>query len=124
MRLFVPDIGSSLWLEENWNFPLYDEWRNEKFLAVVVPDFKEHRTNEKWKTPGGGHYGWYGKLNHSITIPAGTELIVARVYIRNGAENYSSLTFRIGHCEHKTWRKKRFWAKLQDCNRIEFEATV
>lgn len=110
MRLYVPDINHKLVLAEDWSFTLHDEWRNEKFLALVQPNFKELREP--------GH--WYGKNSYTCVLPAGTELIVARVYIRNGAEEYSSLTFRIDDCPFKTWRKKRFWAKLRDVNRIEF----
>lgn len=112
MRFYVPEIGDTLWLAEDWSFPLYEERRNDTLLSVIVPNYKETKFRN-WRER---------RFNeaHSCVMPAGTELIVARVYIRNGASDYSSLTFRIGHCEHKAWRKKRFWAKLSDVNRIEF----
>lgn len=119
MRLYIPDIGDTLWLTEDWSFPLYDERRNEGLVKIVQPDYLERRP-QRWR--------WYGDASrsYSCVLPSGTELTVARVYIRNGQEDYSSLTFRIGHCPNKAMRKKRFWAKLADVNRIEFvnQATV
>lgn len=112
MRLYVPDIGSSLRLEQDWKFPVYDERRNDSLLKVMAPDWLAQRRERNWAR----------QFNTSIwcVLPAGTELIVARVYIRNGMNDYSSLTFRIGECPHKPYSKKRFWVKLADANRIEY----
>ena len=114
MRLFIPDIGVRIVLEKDWSFPLHDEGRNDSLLAILEPGFKEKRW-ERYRQR-------IFHATHSCVIPAGTELIVARVYIRNGAEAYSSITFRIGDCPNKAFRKKRFWAKLHDVNRIEYVA--
>ncbi len=67
-----------------------------------------------------------------ITLPAGTVLAVDRIYIRKGSSDYSSITFYakgLGETEVKNrwsgkttkWKAQRFWAKLSDCNKIEFE---
>lgn len=67
-----------------------------------------------------------------VTLPAGTVLAVDRIYIRKGASDFSSITFfakQLGEVEIKNrWSGKskkvkalRFWAKLSDCNTIEFE---
>jgi hypothetical protein len=67
-----------------------------------------------------------------VTFPAGTVLAVDRIYIRKGSSDYSSITFYakgLGESELKNrwsgkttkWKVQRFWAKLQDCNNIEFE---
>lgn len=61
------------------------------------------------------------EFEKSITIkfPKGTILIVDRVYIRQGAKEYSSLSF---YAESPNWKgRKRFWAKLKDCNKINFK---
>jgi len=74
-----------------------------------------------------------GKPFIPVTLPKGTELIVDRIYIRKGASDYSSITFRtnsLGSTEvrqrwgGKTKNKKslRFWVKLQECNTIVFES--
>lgn len=56
----------------------------------------------------------------SHTFPKDTILKVDRIYIRKGAEDFSSLTFYV------TINKKayRFWAKLEDVNNIEFNNVV
>lgn len=69
-----------------------------------------------------------------ITLKKGTILSVDRVYIRKGSSDFSSITFyakNIGEIIHdgsSIWGQKkpkkvkafRFWAKLADCNNIEF----
>lgn len=69
-----------------------------------------------------------------ITLKKGTILSVDRVYIRKGSSDFSSITFyakNIGEMifdGSNIWGKKkpkkikafRFWAKLSDCNEIEF----
>lgn len=68
----------------------------------------------------------------TITLPVGTVLAVDRIYIRKGSSDYSSITFYakgLGESEVKNrwsnrvtkWKAQRFWAKLSDCNKIEFE---
>jgi uncharacterized protein YueI len=68
----------------------------------------------------------------TITLPAGTVLAVDRIYIRKGSSDFSSITFYakgLGESEIKNrwsgkttkWKAQRFWAKLTDCNQIEFE---
>ena len=85
---------------------------------------------------------WNQKCSNSwkpilpAVIPAGTTIKVDRIYIRKGAKDFSSITFLVrglGEIEKKipypvkgkktTKNKKslRFWAKLVDCNTIEFE---
>lgn len=56
------------------------------------------------------------------TLPAGSELTIDRIYIRKGASDWSSITFYLQKHPHAVFKKKpRFWVKLADCNRIEFE---
>jgi len=69
----------------------------------------------------------------NITIPSGTVLSIDRIYIRKGVSDYSSITFfakGLGETEvRRGWRgdrkqkvkSMRFWAKLDDCNKIKFE---
>jgi hypothetical protein len=70
-----------------------------------------------------------------ITLKAGQVLKIDRIYVRKGATDFSSITFyakdmgEISVTTGWSWhnrkvRKKtalRFWAKLVDCNTIEFE---
>lgn len=57
----------------------------------------------------------------NITIPAGSVLAIDRIFIRKGLDDWSSLTFYLKHHPDRQFKKKpRFWAKLHDCNKIEF----
>jgi hypothetical protein len=62
----------------------------------------------------------------AVTLPAGTELAVDRIYIRKGASDFSSLSFNLVATPDPRISaargRKRFWAKLADCNRIVMEA--
>lgn len=72
-----------------------------------------------------------GKRFIEVTIPAGTTIKVDRIYIRKGLQDYSSLTFYCSDLGSVVIPKRyssnikkkaiRFWAKLSDCNTIEFE---
>lgn len=55
---------------------------------------------------------------HSM-LPKGTELKVSRIYIRQGASSYSSVTFYAKLPGSK--KSIRFFAKLRDVNKIEFD---
>lgn len=54
-----------------------------------------------------------------VTWPKGTVLKIDRIYIRKGLEDFSSLTFTTKPEGMK--KQVRFWAKLADVNKIEFE---
>lgn len=61
----------------------------------------------------------------SVTLLKDTVLKVDRIYIRRGISEYSSITFYVweepGPVPVKPKKKARFWAKLHDCNNINFE---
>jgi hypothetical protein len=103
MKLQIPDIGDKLTLQNNWSFTLYCEYRN----SVL------------WKIFTDKEFSWQDRrLNKTteVSLPKNTILIVDRVYIRQGAKDFSSLSFRIESCPNKQLNKKRFWAKLLDVN--------
>lgn len=53
-----------------------------------------------------------------VTLPKDTVLKIDRIYIRKGGADYDSLSF---FAEHPSLSgKKRFWAKLNDVNQIQF----
>jgi hypothetical protein len=54
-------------------------------------------------------------------MPIGTILKVARIFIRQGAHNYDSVTFTGGYHHHGTVRKVRFWVSLKDANNIQYK---
>lgn len=64
-----------------------------------------------------------GKKSIKVTLPKGTILKIDRIYIRKGSSDYSSITFYAKDMLKPNTKKKyspRFWAKLSDCNQIEF----
>lgn len=64
-----------------------------------------------------------GSVTATVTLPTGSVLAPARYYIRNGASDFDSVTFHLqkpGKNE-KPRPHGRFWAKLPDVNRIEYE---
>jgi hypothetical protein len=74
------------------------------------------------------HCGEKGVVN--MTLPANTMLKVDRIYIRQGAGEYDSITFTVDDCPLPEIKPKkikggrragilRFWAKLDDVNTIK-----
>ncbi len=109
MKLYVPDIGDRLKLIEDWSFELYYEYRNDTMFASLGKEYNRR-----------DYYSSQNKAPIDVKIPKGAILKVDRIYIRKGSgyENFSSITFRF-ECEG--FKKARFWAKLKDCNNIQFE---
>ena len=111
VKFYVPEIGTVVRLDEAWTFRLYDERRNEQLLGQL--GMKVGR--------------WDRDPKHvEVVVEAGAEMSVNRVYIRQGASDYSSLTFYLkpgakvskDGKEFVTKGKTRFWAKLSDVNRM------
>lgn len=118
-RFFVPEIGTVVRLAKDWTFRLHYEYRNEKLLELFGRSFS-------WR---GLDYNDHGKKVGDVTLKAGAELSVNRVYIRQGAGDFSSITFYlspksvivIGKSEIVSKGKVRFWAKLSDVNKMEVQ---
>lgn len=145
-KLHIPDLGTLLVLAEDWTFKLYFERRNNTLLKTFgakdrywyrdeqllpddfedgeVPDCIEYEkamTDSQLKDA----YKSYRATNASdkpfirVTFPAGTQLKVDRIYIRQGGESFASVTFRTTKvCPDKRFASKRFWVKLRDANQI------
>ena len=161
MKLYIPEIGDSLRLMEDWSFKLCNESRNSAIwdaFKTVHKDMDEHikQIHEKIAAdrkaeeeqirkdnPGAiaiwyyslsrDYYGEAASAGYQVTLKKDTVLKVDRIYIRKGADDYSSVTFNIAESPEKfltlakdggtlpKGTKRRFWAKLQDVNTIEFE---
>jgi len=138
MQFYIPEISDEIRLLADWQFDLYNESRNdslEKFLKVGFPQRIFHNNP-----------------TIPVVIPAGTILIIDRVYIRKGQSDFSSITFRWKGASNPSYMEEmtdyrnllaagtkttpaiygkkqvkfpkvpiRFWAKLEDVNRIEYE---
>lgn len=128
MKLFIPELGSKLTLIQDWKCPI--EWENRNLTLIK---FFNSELSNAYKTYEQEWYqtlcsntqrtktwkAWQDFINANplvYTFPKGTVLEVDRIYIRKGAEDFSSLTFK-----WRTPKMVRFWAKLEDVNRIEFK---
>lgn len=107
MRLFIPPLGTIIKLTEDWDFSLYYERRNWDLCASYF-DIDDVVS---------------GKNMGLFRIPEGTVLKVERVFIRQGSKDFESITFRTQSSPDKKIgaRKRRFWARLKDANKIECE---
>ena len=146
-KFFVPNLGTLMLLAEPWTFKLYFERRNEKLLKTVLPTLdkwgwcyknvtEDSFTDRiipdevKWEPAMteqqlADAYKSYGATNNKdnpyveVTLPIGTQLSVARIYIKQGGESFNSITFRTTKMGPiKELRSKRFWVKLRDANTI------
>lgn len=112
MKLFVPAIGTKLKLTEPWTFKLHAERRNHDLITTLPGQENRNR----W-----GYYNLRGGPIADVTLQEGTILVVDRIYIRKGAEDFDSITFRVAQSLQFPKKKPRFWAKLNDVNKIECE---
>jgi len=136
MTLYVPDIGDELTLAEDWTFVLHPERRNAKFWErAELPTYSSRYNYTSGGTAGGeckiiqgpNATVWLedkngNQFSPNVTLPKGTVLKCARVYIRarKDLQAYSSLTFTIVKCPEKKL-KGRFWVKLADANNMVIE---
>jgi hypothetical protein len=151
MKLYIPELGDQLLLTNDWHFDLYYERRNDCLYDVEEVEKRQDRKdyiiayntlakqyNKAWQAGDNDLREQLGLQIRAIRnfhfpylMPAGTILSVDRIYIRKGNEDYSSLSFNIikttikrimNKKEGGTFKgRRRFWAKLADCNNIEFE---
>lgn len=132
MKIFIPKLGTKLTLSKAWAFNLHDERRNEAFWLAV------HGKPAREQYYYGYHNGYHTSpvktatakdLGHKpakpmkTTLPKGTVLTIERIYIRNGASDFDSITFRI--TKGGTVPAGRFWVKTEDINnKLDAESEI
>jgi hypothetical protein len=127
MRLNIPKLKTELIVAQDVDVTIYCESRNMKFL-------------QSQNLVQGNAYNWGMYICSSckaeisfkctncntyenehamrnFTLKKGVKLVIDRYYIRNGAEDFDSVTFRY----HSGKTKGRFWLKLFDVECIDFE---
>ena len=107
-KMFIPPLGAKITLTKPWRFNMFNERRNDvaaTALGVTFPPLLR---------------GWENNLPIQVTLPEKTELTIRRIYIRQGATSFDSVTVstRIGK------KQVRFWVKLPCFNLIEFEEAL
>ena len=144
-KLFIPNLNTLMVLAEDWTFNLYFESRNNTLLqafgaknkywsnrdCLSADDFEDGKIpNVEYdlamtEAELSDAYQSFRATNQyanpyiKVTFPKGTQLKVARIYIRQGGESFASVTFRTTKiCPNKKFAGKRFWVKLRDANEI------
>lgn len=126
--MLIPTLGSRITLTEDWTFTLHGERRNTKFWIKMLGLPTEFTSevefdNSIWRQP---------PRQVEMTLPAGTVLRVDRIFIRQGMDDFDSVTFVAekipksnAEPERRHFAKKgtpkvigRFWAPLNEVNRI------
>ena len=107
MELFIPEIGTILKLEQDWQFTLYSEYRNNLHIKLNIT-----------------------RDTQVVELPKGTLVKMDRIYVRKGNSQFSSITFSIPNVKSKadklnypnnvTLGGAKFWVKLHECNGINF----
>lgn len=117
MQLYVPTIGVKLKLTKDWTFGLLHHHLNMKLGNKL--DMKIDSMDGRW---------WGNRRNPGpkvVTVPTGTILTVDRIYIRSGRGKgaFDSITFKTGKGDSPdpNFCQVRFFARLEECNQIEFE---
>lgn len=110
MNLWIPTIGDAFILESDWKFHLHHEGRNVLMAEAFGQPFGKSYHNP---SPA-----------REVTFVTGTELVVDRIYIRQGADEFDSLTFVVKWAERESLVGERFWAKLNEVNLIQCRATT
>ena len=118
MKMYIPKLGDEIILIKEWCFLLYGEDRNHtlfKRFGISVGRWRRNELAEIQEILGNGKEQQESVV--TCVLPIGTQLKVSRIYIRQGQDNYNSVTFsgkEIG----------RFWAKLDDVNEIDHPSQV
>lgn len=123
MKAFIPEIDSKLRLNKDWTFDLHFAHQNSTIFTADGHPKTLSRCEEREP--------------YKRTLPAGSEFLVSRIYVRNGAKDFSSITLYITKTtdkaltavkprripfEHRSiTHYGRFWVKLTDFNDAEFE---
>ena len=125
MNLYIPAIGTKMVLTEPWTFKLWYEGRNTKFIDTLKTHFYNITDPKK-------HDNYWAMTQElcDFTLPTGTQLSLARIYVRLGQKQFDSVTFNASwelispKTKKMTKIKGRFWAKLADANTIKMEVLV
>lgn len=118
-------VSSSTPMEPDYYTNRYS-WETRRNVVVTpAPDTTgEYPNGAKWKMHNykiEDEISVFAPLpDKEFTLPAGIALYIERIYIRKGNKDYDSVTFRTGECEDKTLSRKRFFARLEDVNKIKY----
>ena len=113
MKIWIPKCGDAVRLTKDWNFKLHEEYRNKDVWMLFAGSEMPERN---WRVER-------ELLQLDCLMPARTELVFDRLYIRQDNDEYASATFMIKEHQDDRYIGERFWVKLVDANTIECETT-
>jgi len=108
MQLFIPPLGTCIRLTKPWSFKLHYESRNRSMWDLCFSIPWDHMSHLRQGTVKPMEYTLYEG-----------DLTIDRIYIRQGMDSHSSVTFRGDIPSMGVVRKVRFWVSLEDANKIE-----
>lgn len=110
-RMYIPALNTRLRLLKDWKFTLLCEQRNKRLWDL-----------KSGMTPMDTIPNLYRRgVAALVELTKGDELKIRRIFIRQGAEGYNSVTMS-GHVKHEgLMRPVRFWVVLDDFNNMEAE---
>jgi hypothetical protein len=111
MKLVIPRLkADKLSLIKPWAFDLHHERRNEALFTHLGLPYNNRWLEQQTAAP------------EAATLPKGTLLSIERYYIRQGNEQFDSVTFMIHEINGVALKKKiRFWVKLDEACLAEFK---
>ena len=110
VKLWIPHVGDTIKLAEDWNFDLYSDYQNESLASSMGCCDKTQPYNSRWVD----NLPYY-----SITLPKGTVLRISRYSIKKNQKETDFITFII---DKKTCPYHgRFWARLTQVNELIIE---
>lgn len=123
MKFYIPHLRDRIKVTEDFTFPLHCESRNDAAMFGIADRREWPHTVQPAQVINGRLIAYETVIYHPIdvSIPAGTVLGIDRIFIRQGARDYDSVTFR---SYGQGLPKGRFWIKLDDLNGMEFEKVV
>ena len=121
MNLYIPAIGTKMTLTEPWTFKLWYEDRNYRFIETLEANF--------FNIPKPKKKDYWAMTQElcDFTLPVGTQMSLARIYVRLGQKEFDSVTFNVNweaqspKLQKMVKLKGRFWVKLADANTIKMD---
>lgn len=134
----VPKVGDEIELTRDWEFDLYDERRNSSLIKIARDKniLSDSHLIQIRRNFGNGYYNQprytddfilalngNGGLACKFKISKNSKLKIDRIYIRKGdSSEFDSMSFILLEGNEKTTKSSvRFWAKLEDCNKIYYK---
>lgn len=112
-KVWIPRCGDGIRLAKPWTAILLSEYRNVEMYRAAVG---QPSVGSRWSKDA-------MPQRYTVTFRAGTELVFDRVYIRQGADSFASVTFIVKDDADGKLVGQRFWVTVDNANEIEADLT-